>query len=80
MKPKFTLQIISPAGLKYLAVKIWLGDEQIGEVNREQGEPILELYPRSDGEPWRVSVEEFMEVLTKACREIRSHQRLSNEA
>ena len=77
MIPEFTLEITSPPELEYLAVEIWLGDEQLGELSREQEEPILELYPRSDGEPWRVSVEEFMEVLTKAYREIMSHQRPS---
>ena len=79
MRPKFILLIASPPDREYLVVEIRLDRDHFGELNREQEVPVLELYPRPDGEPWRVSAKELMEALTEANSEIMSHSRPSHE-
>ena len=40
--------------------------EQLAEINQERDRPILELYPRSDGQLWVLDYEEAMAALVTA--------------
>jgi hypothetical protein len=66
MNNHLRVALISPPDREFLAAEIMLGDEQLAELNQEEGCLSLEIYPRRDGQPWRVSYEAMLEALMKA--------------
>lgn len=68
MSRELSLFIASPPDREKLVAEIWVGDDQVEEVNDEAGGPAIEIYPNPAGGPWRVSVSEFLNVLQEAAR------------
>ena len=66
MNTDIQVAIVSPPEHKFLAVAIRIGDEQWAELNQEEGVFALEIYPRPDKQPWRISYQDALEALTKA--------------
>jgi len=66
MNNHFRVAIISPPDREFLAAEIMLGDEQLAELNQEEGILSLEIYARRDGQPWQVNYEAVLEALMKA--------------
>jgi hypothetical protein len=65
-KSEIQVSIINPPEHKFLAVAIRIGNEQWAELNQEEGVFALEIYPRPDKQPWRISYKDALEALTKA--------------
>ena len=53
-----------------LVAELWLDHEEWGEISKENGEVVLELYPRGDGEPWRFPSEEAERLINLARRDL----------
>ena len=45
-------------------------NEQWGEISKENGEVVLELYPRRDGEPWRFPPEDVERFIRMARKDL----------
>lgn len=70
MKGGFSYQIASPYDREELVAELLYDDEQWGEISKEQGEVVLELYPRQDGEPWRFPPEDVERLINLARRDL----------
>ena len=66
MNNHFRVALISPPDREFLTAEIMLDDEQLAELNQEEDSLTLEIYPRRDGQPWRVSYEAVLKALMKA--------------
>ena len=66
MNNHLRVAIISPPDREFPAAEIMLGDEQLAELNQEEGILSLEIYHRRDGQPWRVSYDAVLEALMNA--------------
>jgi len=65
--------IASPPERDELVVQLFEKDGgQWGEVFREAGRWWIELYPRQDGQPWRLDLEELRTVMDISLKELRS--------
>jgi hypothetical protein len=53
-----------------LVAELWLDHEMWGEISKEKGEVVLELYPRQDGEPWRLPSERAERLINLARRDL----------
>jgi hypothetical protein len=62
----FRISISSPPDRESLVAEVFVGNEQLAEVNREHGTWSVELYPRASGEPWRLPFEETLQVFQEA--------------
>jgi hypothetical protein len=63
----------SPPERDGLVVQLFVKDGgQWGEVFEERGKYLIELYPRSDGQPWRLDCDELRTVLEASVRELAS--------
>ena len=72
MNPK-TLEafIASPPERDDLVVQLFVKDQgQWGEMIFHNGKLIIELYPREDGEPWQLDLNEVQHVLQKGKKEL----------
>lgn len=58
--------IISPPDREKLTAEFMIGGEQWAELSHEQGEFLLECYPRRDGQPWILPLESVFRALTEA--------------
>lgn len=63
---KIRTDIASPPDREKLVFEILVDNDQMAEVNRESGELVIEIYPRRDGAPWSISVDELATLLEKA--------------
>lgn len=64
--------VASPPERDELVVQLFLRDGgQWGEIYRQGGAWWIELYQQSDGRPWRLKVEEVIEVLSLSLQELR---------
>jgi hypothetical protein len=59
--------ISSPPDRNYLVAEIWFSDEQWAEVNQEEDELRVEIYPRQGGGPWSFPLTDALEALMKAA-------------
>ncbi len=66
MNDNLTVSVISPEDREFLAAEIMVGDEQWAELNQEEGVLSLEIYPRRDGQPWRLNYDVALDALMKA--------------
>ncbi len=65
--------IASPPERDELVVQLFVKDGgQWGELFREEGNWLLELYPRVDGQAWRLNLEEARYVMDLSLRELRA--------
>ena len=63
--------VASPPERDELVVQLFLKDGgQWGEIFREEGRWWIELYQRSDGQPWRLGLNEVREVLELSLHEL----------
>jgi hypothetical protein len=53
-----------------VAVELWQGQELLGEVTSEGGEPNVTLYPRRDGRPWAISLSDLETWFRRARGEL----------
>ena len=53
-----------------LVAELWMDRECWGEISKEKGEVVLELYPRRDGEPWRFPPEAVERLINIARRDL----------
>ena len=70
MTSSLSVDIASPPDRENLVAEVFVGVEQIFELNTESGELMLEVYPRQDGEPWRLSLDALMEALSNAKKRL----------
>lgn len=66
MAIRISIDIASLPDREKLVAELFVGTEQFAELNTESGELLLEVYPRQDGEPWRLSYAELLEALSHA--------------
>ncbi len=64
------IAISSPPDRERLVAEIFIDHELIAEIKNESGEPDLELYPRRDGQPWRLNYLELRAALDKAAKRL----------
>ena len=61
------LTIASPPDRERVVAEGFLNGEQLFELSNEPSRHfILEIYPRTEGEPWRMSAEQFISALREA--------------
>lgn len=53
-----------------LVAELWSDHECWGEISKEKGEVVLELYPQRSGEPWRFPPEEVERLINIARRDL----------
>lgn len=70
MAGRITIDIASPPDREKLVAEIFVDHEQLCELNIETGELTLELYPRKDGGPWQMPLQELMQALAKAKEQL----------
>jgi len=58
--------VASPPDREYLVSEVFFEGDQWAEVNQESGSLTVELYPRRDGQPWRLDFEEAVAALLEA--------------
>lgn len=46
---RFSIQYASPPDRKEVVAEIWIEDEQCGELSHDEGQLLLEVYPRPSG-------------------------------
>ena len=64
------VEIASPPDREKLVAPIMLDGEQWAEVNQEKERLQVEIYPRRDGEPWVLDLEEVVEAFKEAQRRL----------
>lgn len=62
----FRISISSPPDRESLVAEVFVGSEQLAEVNHEHGMWSVEFYPRASGEPWRLPFDAALRVLQDA--------------
>ncbi len=70
MSRQYRICISSPPDRERLVAEIFFGDEQWAELNQEGLELVLEVYPRRDGTPWRLSFEALTTALSDARKRL----------
>lgn len=63
--------IASPPDREKLVAELFVGNEQWGEGNQEGENLSVEVYPRQDGQPWRLGYDEVVTALSEAKRRLR---------
>jgi hypothetical protein len=66
MNNQFRVAIISPSDREFLTAEIMLDEDQLAELDQEDGFLSLSIYPRRDGQPWRVRYQDVLEALIRA--------------
>ena len=60
------IEICSPPDREKLVAQIMIDHEQFAEINQESEKLVLEVYPRRDGMPWNLSLDDAMNSLVVA--------------
>jgi hypothetical protein len=71
MKEQIRLTVSSPPDREHLVVELWLGDINIGEVNREDGTIRIEMGATPE---WSVDLPLLIDALKRAHDEIKTHR------
>jgi hypothetical protein len=60
------LQVVfaSPPDREWLVAEIWHGNDYLAEVNQDGDQLEVEIAPREDGQPWRVSLADLSAALS----------------
>ena len=67
------VMIASPPDRDEIVAQLFVKDgAQWGEIYREGGRWLLELYPTGDDEPWRLDAKEAHDVIALSLTELRS--------
>jgi len=70
MQGGFSYQIASVYDREELIAELLYDDEQWGEISKENGHVVLELYGREDGQPWRFPPKEVESLIYRARRDL----------
>ena len=62
----FRITLASPPDRDQLVAEVFVGSEQIAELNTQTGLVTVEIYPRQDGSPWLLDCTQLVQVLTEA--------------
>jgi hypothetical protein len=57
------IEVTSPPDREFVVANIMVGSDEFAEINQEAESLKMEIYPRRDGEPWRLDYEELSRVL-----------------
>lgn len=63
---------------KNLVGAIWAGGAQIAQVSLEEREPTLELFPRADGEAWRLDAIPFLAAMGTVVSHLQSIEEVTD--
>jgi hypothetical protein len=66
--------ISSPPDREKLVAEIFFGNEQWAELNQEGGTLELEFYPKPSGKFWRLGLDNVLEALNEAKRQLTGEQ------
>ena len=66
MSATIRVEIASPPDRERLVACLMVGNEQWAELSQEDETLELELYPRRDGQPWKISYEDAVAALIEA--------------
>jgi len=66
MSKNWRITIASPPDREHLVAEIFFGNQQWDEIDQESQALIVEFYPRSDPEPWRISFDDALSALHEA--------------
>ena len=67
--------IVAEADRERLAAEIWCLGELWCILSQETGDLVLEVYPHSSGDPWRVPYWEAMQLFVRAAARLASKER-----
>ena len=67
------INISSPPDREFLVAEIFVGNEQIAEINQESKKLEVEIYPRKSGDFWRINYEDLIKILQEAKRKLEEH-------
>jgi len=72
-KNKYTIStcIASPPDREKVVYEIVINNEQFAEVNQETEKRSVEIYPKKDGAPWILELEELIDLLQKAKKNLK---------
>ena len=62
----FRITLASPPDRDQLVAEVFVGLEQIAELNAQSGKMTVEIYPRQNGSPWALNYSQFLQALTEA--------------
>jgi hypothetical protein len=71
MTTNIRIDIASPPDRERLVAQLMIGNEQWAELNQEHDELELEIYPRTDGQPWVLSLDSALHALSDAAQRLR---------
>ena len=77
MSSEFRICISSPPDRKNLVAEIFLGDEQWAEINQENGDLEIEIYPKPNGQAWQFSMEEMLAIVRLAQQRLLAKKSIS---
>ena len=60
-----TITVASVPDREQLVAELWDEDVQFGELSQEEGQLVLEIYPRPDGLPWTFPFEDIQKALER---------------
>jgi hypothetical protein len=63
---EFRVVIASPPDREKLVAELWFNAQQWGELNHEQEQLRIEVYPRQDGMPWIFPLDVFLKTILDA--------------
>ena len=66
MSDDLTMKVASVPDREFLIAELWAGNGQFAEVSKESGDLQIEVYPREDGQPWLLRLDELLRVLAQA--------------
>ena len=64
------INLASPPDRELLVAEVMVDDEQWVELNQEGGSLNLEVYPRRDGQPWRLDFDAAVAALVEMRRRL----------
>lgn len=70
MSDVIRVDVHSPPDRVCLVTGIMVGNEQFAEINWEGGSFSVEIYPRQDGEPWRLGYVDLAHALELAKKRL----------
>jgi hypothetical protein len=70
MRDEIRVDVASPPDREKLVVQIMIGSEQWAEINQQESELQLEIYPRQDSQPWVIELDAAVRVLTEARQKL----------
>ncbi len=67
------IYISSPPDRDFLVAEIFVGNEQIAEINQENEKAQVEIYSRKSGKCWKINYEDLIRILDQAKQKLAKH-------